>query len=189
MRSPSTSPPILEGTKVAAPLPVSSTTVDAVGAEGDAQMASSVITAMTLQGLFAQQQQSAVGPNSRVIQLTTTTPAVTVGQGGAPHLGTQTLTQTQLVEPHKNVRAMQRIAREKQTKRTAVVFEECLDTETAKRRRRMVKNRESAARSRQKKQNQLEGLEKQVKSLTSENRVLRMRISELERGCCKQDEN
>ena len=57
------------------------------GAEGDAQMASSVITAMTLQGLFAQQQQSAVGPNSRVIQLTTTTPAVTVGQGGAPHLG------------------------------------------------------------------------------------------------------
>jgi len=84
----------------------------------------------------------------------------------------------------RDIRAIQRIARLKQSRRSGeILAEECLDGEAAKRRRRMVKNRESAARSRHRKQAHIESLEKKAAELEEENAELKRRIEALEAHC------
>lgn len=90
----------------------------------------------------------------------------------------------------RDIRAIQRLAKEKKANRSsskeakaeeAVVIEEYpQDSYSAKKKRRMVKNRESAARSRQRKQEQLDTLEKKVSALLAENQELRNRLQEFE---------
>lgn len=94
----------------------------------------------------------------------------------------------------RDIRAIQRKAKEKKANRANMVAaggakveqedpiteEYPQDSYIAKKRKRMAKNRESAARSRQRKQEQLDKLEKDISVLLQENQELRNRIHELE---------
>lgn len=104
----------------------------------------------------------------------------------------QAASQAQDQPKGRDIRAIQRQAKEKKANRSssankeakaeeaAVAEEYPQDSYSAKKKRRMVKNRESAARSRQRKQEQLDTLEKKVSGLLAENQELRNRIRELE---------
>mmetsp|Transcript_15667 Transcript_15667/g.39950 ORF Transcript_15667/g.39950 Transcript_15667/m.39950 type:complete len:110 (-) Transcript_15667:281-610(-) len=83
----------------------------------------------------------------------------------------------------RNVRAMQRAAKDRRKRNGALEAGSSLDgtedNDVVKRQKRMVKNRESAARSRQRKQQYTEELEKQVAALKQENEALKKTVAEL----------
>jgi len=84
----------------------------------------------------------------------------------------------------RDIRTIQRHAKERRANRSIakeIITEDYPhDSEISKKRRRMVKNRESAARSRQRKQEHVERLEKKVAALQKENCELRQRVETLE---------
>jgi len=175
-------------------IPKETTSMVSTGAEHSGQMNLNLehLLSATTQGMVESQEiassRALLGMTVGDIVSRIPVQAVTQLVAAQAHQQQQQIIQQQQQQPQskgtRDIRAIQRHAKERKSNRSIakeIITEDYPhDSEIAKKRRRMVKNRESAARSRQRKQEHVERLEKKVAALQKENCELRQRVETLE---------